>query len=201
MKVTILDVFGSDRQVADAARTTIKMEDGHKLVTDAYMRKMYLCEHSPIRIKQFLILVEDIPYWIVMHFTRHKFGIEHWVSSQRDDRTGVPRENLSQDALVNWKFLVNAAEVVAISRKRRCTQAHKDTRNAWSAILAKLEEVDWALVQACVPDCIYRGWCYEYKSCNYHKTEHYTETLDKYREEVNGWDSQAQQLGMFTETK
>ena len=169
MKIKVIDVFGTDRQVADAARTTIKLEDSDKEVKASYMRKLYLCEHSPIRIKQFLVSVEDIPYWIVMHFARHKFGIEHWVSTQRNDRTGEERG--SQEALVNWKFLVNAQEVIFISRRRLCNQAHRDTKNAWMAILAEIAKIDQTLIDQCVPDCIYRGWCYEHKTCGQHLTK------------------------------
>lgn len=91
MEVRVLDILGTNRQVANAARATINLDGGTKEVSDNYMRTLYLCEHSPIRLKQFYIEVKDIPYWIVMHFTRHKFGIEHWISTQRDDKTGEDR--------------------------------------------------------------------------------------------------------------
>ena len=40
IKVTVTDVGGSYRDVADAARTTIGLEEGTKEVSESYMYKM-----------------------------------------------------------------------------------------------------------------------------------------------------------------
>ena len=86
LRITVEHVNGTDRQIADAARTTIGLDSLTKEVSPNYMRKMYLCEHSPIRIKSFNILIENIPYWVAMHFVRHHVGVTPFVSTQRDDR-------------------------------------------------------------------------------------------------------------------
>lgn len=136
-------------------------------------------------LNSFYIEVKDIPYWIVMHFTRHKFGIEHWISTQRDDKTGEDRNKKPQDAPVRWRFLVNAQEVLFISRRRLCKCAHPETRKAWQRILNAIKPHDEALYSACVPDCIYRGHCYEYKSCGFHKTAEFATQLEVYRSGIN----------------
>ena len=48
MKVTVTHLMGTNREIADYARTTIGLNGGDKEVSDEYMRKLYLCEHSPI---------------------------------------------------------------------------------------------------------------------------------------------------------
>lgn len=183
--VRLLEIQGSDRSVANAARTTVWMDDKEGPVPEGYMRKMYLCEHSPIRAKRFVVEVVGVPYWIAMHFVRHKVGIEHFVSTLRDDRGGQPRNKMSQDAPVIWRFVANAAAVIAISRKRLCMQAHRETQEVWRQVLAAIGVADPELVQACVPECIYRGHCYEYKTCGWHLTEQFQRELDRYRRGIN----------------
>ena len=51
VKVTVTDVGGTYRDVANAARTTINMAEGDKEISEEYMYKMYKCEHSPIRLR------------------------------------------------------------------------------------------------------------------------------------------------------
>ena len=74
MKVTVTHLMGNNREIADYARTTIGLNGGDKEVSDKYMRKLYLCEHSPIRNQVYKIRFEGIPYYIGMHFARHKIG-------------------------------------------------------------------------------------------------------------------------------
>ena len=59
--------------------------------TAAWKKKILLAEHSPIRLMQFAWKWSDLPYWVSVHIVRHKIGIEHFVSTQRTDRTGVDR--------------------------------------------------------------------------------------------------------------
>jgi hypothetical protein len=187
MRIEILDIKGTWRSVADAARTTIGLESGDKEPTESWKRRMLLAEHSPIR----KIIVNwkwwNLPYWVSTHFVRHKFGIEHWVKTQRTDRTGVDRESIVQGALIDHECEANAQAIINISRKRFCMQASPETRDAWQKFLLELQKVQPELANVCVPDCIYRGWCYEYKSCGFHKTPEYQSILDMYRKNINGW--------------
>ena len=56
IKITVESVGGSYRDVADAARVTIGLSEGDKIVTEEYMHRMYKSEHSPIRLREFKIV-------------------------------------------------------------------------------------------------------------------------------------------------
>lgn len=185
MKVEFLGTKGTWREVADSANTTIHKEAGIKEPSSSWKRRMLLCEHSPIRQLFVKCKWYDLKYWVSVHFVRHKFGIEHWVRTQREDRTGVERGELSQSNLVEHEILANAQAMINISRKRLCNQASKETREAWQTLLESIKEEQPELYAVCVPDCIYRGWCYEYKTCGYYKTELFQQKLNEYRNGIN----------------
>lgn len=67
VKITVTDIGGTYRDVADAARTTIGLEEGKKEISESYMYKMYKCEHSPIRLREFKIVIENCPSWVATH--------------------------------------------------------------------------------------------------------------------------------------
>lgn len=186
MRVEFLGVKGKWQEVAAAAYTTINKDAGDKEPTSLWKRRMLLCEHSPIRHLQIMCKWHELMYWVSVHFVRHKIGIEHWVRTQREDRTGIERETLSQGNLVEHEILANAQAFINISRKRLCHQASKETREAWSEALNAIKDEQPEIFAVCVPDCIYRGWCYEYKSCGYHLTDKYRRALADYRREING---------------
>ena len=96
--IKFLKVKGTWREVADAARTTIRQDEGTKEPSSRWKKRILLAEHSPIRKLTFNWKWLDLPYWVSVHFVRHKFGIEHFVSTQRTDRTGVVRDESRQDA-------------------------------------------------------------------------------------------------------
>lgn len=173
LRVEILDVKGSWREVADAARVTVGLPPGEGRPSSKWIKQMLLAEHSPIR----KIIVSwrwyELPYWVSVHFTRHKIGIEHWVKAQRSDRTNVDRNNLPQNAPIIHECTANAQALINISRKRLCSRAAKETRQAWKMFLDKLKEYEPELVSVCVPECVYRGFCPELKSCGFIMTEDY----------------------------
>ena len=184
--VTVKHMSGTRREVADRARTTIGLGEGDKPISDSYMRKLYLCEHSPIRIEQYLVRFENIPYWVAMHLVRHQIGVTPFVSTQRTDRTGKS-ERGSQEELVTLELHLNAQSIINISRKRLCSCASPETRNAWERALIKLDEINPVLVRCCVPDCVYRGWCMEHKSCKWHKKRGFRQVLNNYRDNINDY--------------
>ncbi|MCP4133586.1 MAG: thymidylate synthase ThyX [bacterium] len=185
MKIKYLGTKGTWREVADSANTTINREAGTKEPSSSWKRRLLLSEHSPIR--QLFIKAKwyDLKYWVSVHIVRHKIGIEHWVRTQRTDRTETDRDTLPQANTVEHEILANTQAIIAISRKRLCTQASKETQDAWKSFLEVIKEEQPELHSICVPDCIYRGWCYEYKSCGYHKTAAFREDLDNYRQGIN----------------
>lgn len=185
LKVSVVHVSGTSREVADRARTTIGLGEGDKPISDAYMRKLYLCEHSPTRIQQYRIKLENLPYWVSVHFVRHKIGIEHFVSTQRSDRTNQNRNEKSQSEYVTHEMVLNPQAFITISRKRLCTCASPETRMVWYLILKELEKINKPLRDACVKDCIYRGWCYEHSSCGLHRGQRYRQELREYQDGIN----------------
>ena len=181
MKVEFCKIRGTWREVADAARTTINKYAGKGEPSVAWKRKMLLCEHSPIRLMQVHIKLIDIPSWVSVHLVRHKIGIEHWVSTQRSDRTGVDRNKLPQDTPVNHEMLMNVQALLNISKKRLCNCAADKTIDAWVMVVDAVSEIDPVLAEACVPECVHRGFCPEYKSCGFDKTDIYFAKMVNYR--------------------
>lgn len=166
--------------VKDSAMHTIGKTHG-TYPDSEWKRKMLLAEHSPIRRLRFFWRWNGLKSWVSVHFVRHKHGIEHWVSTQRSDRTGVMRDNLPQDAPVNHSCEANAQALINISRKRLCSCASPETREAWMEVKAKVAETEPELASVMVPECIYRGFCPEIKSCGYANTEAYYIALQEYR--------------------
>ena len=181
MEIDFIEVRGTWRDVADSARTTIGMEKGQKEPPSLWKRKMLLAEHSPIRQLTIRWKWVDLLSWVSVHFVRHKIGIEHFVKSQRTDRTGVDRNQLSQSTLVNHECVATAQAVINISRKRLCKQASPETREAWKLFLDALREKEPELVSACVSECVYRGFCPEVKSCGYCETSAYVKAVENSR--------------------
>ena len=160
--------------MADAARTTVKKDLGEGDPSDKWKKSITRAEHSPIRLIEFLVKTEGVKSWITVHNVRHKIGIEHFVSTQRDDRTGVSRDDKPQGSLVDYEFLVNLQELMTISRKRFCRQAHVETQAFWhevvDALLAdeKAASVLTPVKDLLVPECIARGgMCPEMKCCGF----------------------------------
>lgn len=179
-----LKPLGSWRAVADAARTTVSKPEGDKEPSALWKKKMLLAEHSPIRQLIFRWKWSNLPYWVSVHFVRHKIGIEHFVSTQRTDRTGVARDEMPQGTLVKHECLANAQTIINISRKRLCRKASPETRHTWNVFLHDLKKSEPVLASVCVPECIYRGFCPELDSCGFYKSKTYKQTLEQYRKVV-----------------
>jgi hypothetical protein len=181
--MTILNnikIRGTWREVADAARTTINKKQGTNEPSSRWKKNILLAEHSPIR--QLNIKWKwSIKSWISVHFVRHKIGIEHFVSTQREDITGKSRDDKPQDSLVIHECIANAQAIINISRKRLCTKAHFETRAAWKEVLKELEAKEPELVSVCVPECVYRGFCPEMKGCGFSETIGFQQILTDYR--------------------
>lgn len=188
MEVQFIKTTGNWRDVADAARTTIGMDAGKGEPSASWKRRMLLAEHSPIRKIHINWKWTNLLWWVQTHFTRHKYGVEWWVSTSRSDRTGVDRNIIGQDAPVSVEGEANIQAIINISRKRLCNQASKETRVAWKAFLCKLAQVEPEIDSVCVPECVYRnGFCPEYKSCGWNHTKEFEDQLKRY---LNGMEKQ-----------
>ena len=181
MHIEFMKIIGDWRSVADAARTTVGKESGEGEPSSKWKKNILLCEHSPIRKLMFNWKWANLPSFVSVHFVRHKYGIEHWVSTQRSDRTGIDRTKKTQDAPVSHECLCNASELMFISRRRLCSQASQETREAWNAVISEVAKTEPEVAECCVPECVYRGFCPEFKSCGYCDTESFKENLLSYR--------------------
>lgn len=134
-------------------------------VSDEWKRRMLRAEHSPIRTLMFTVRME-VPYWVSVHFCRHKFGVEHYVSSQRNDRQDrYDRNEAPQGASVVHVMDVNAQELIQMARMRLCGQASKETQ---TVMLEIRDAVVWAnpeFAEFMRPKCVVHGGCNEFRSC------------------------------------
>ena len=181
MTCELVSRSGSWREVADCANVTVNRPVGSVEPTSSWKRRMLLSEHSPIRKLWFDFKWTDLESWVSVHIVRHKIGIEHFVRTQRTDRTGVDRKKLPQDSLVEHRITINAQALITISRKRLCMNASPETRDAWTALLHQIKDIEPELYSACVVECVYRGYCPDFKKCGYSTTEDFQVQLEYYR--------------------
>lgn len=184
MKIDIFSHIDNWQEVKDSTMNTIGKTTG-KYPDSNWKRRLIISEHSPIRRLKFYWRWADLKSWVSVHFVRHKFGIEHWVSTQRTDRTGINRDELPQGSLVNHACEANAQSLINMSRKRLCNCASKETREAWMAIKDKINETEPELASCMVKECIYRGFCPEFNSCGYYTTDAFKQELKEYRRGIN----------------
>ena len=137
-----------------------------KLPTDEWKIKLLESEHSPIRTLWFAFKME-IPYYVSTHFVRHKFGVEHFVQTQRNDRQDkYDRTKAPQDTLVSHIMYVNAQELENMAHVRLCKQASKETREVMQMIVTEVLKTNPEFKTVLVPKCEYRnGKCTEFFPC------------------------------------
>lgn len=87
------------------------------------------------------------------------------MQTQREDRTGVPRDELPQGALVNFRGEANAQHLIDTWRKRLCYQASPETRQYAEDFKQTLSWVEPEISDVLVPNCVYRCGCPEMQMC------------------------------------
>lgn len=187
--VSRLEQVTSWKRVLNAARRTRGKEPLDKEPSNSWKAKMLLAEHSPIRLLEYDFSWKAIKQWVTAHLVRHHEGCEKMVHSQRGDRRAIleeynvnSRDELPQGALNDMDMSANAQALINISRKRLCSCASKETREAWQQVKAEIAKVDPILASKMVPECLYRGFCPEWMSpCGYSKTEKFEKDLQEYR--------------------
>ena len=136
------------------------------LPTSEWKEKLLKSEHSPIRTLWFAFKIKA-PYYCVMHLVRHKIGCEHFVSTQRDDRTNnkTPRAEKPQGEFVDYILYVNAQELMFMARRRLCNQASFETQLIMKSIVSEVLKTNPEFNNVLVPMCVYQGHCSEFKPC------------------------------------
>lgn len=93
------------------------------------------------------------------------------------------QENSDRYTPVNLGILVNAQSLIDMGKLRECMQAHKETREVFAEIKAKITEVDPDLAKMMVKKCVYRGGiCGEPKCCGYNTTMQFDIEMTEYIE-------------------
>lgn len=134
-------------------------------VTDEWKRKILKAEHSPIRTLWFTVRME-LPYWVSTHFVRHKYGVEHYVSSQRNDRqSDYDRTKAPQDAIVTHIMDINAQELMHVARMRLCRQASPETQAVMVQICNEVDKTNPEFSEFLVPKCLAHSGCNEFRTC------------------------------------
>ena len=181
-----LEKVTSWKRVLNAARRTIGKKPIDKEPSNSWKAKLLLAEHSPIRLLEFDWTWGEIQQWVTTHIVRHHEGCEKFVHTQRVDRNPelkeLSRDELPQGLLNDMDMTANAQALINISRKRLCSCASKETREAWKQVKEAIREVDPIMADKMVPECIYRGFCPEFTNpCGYANTKKYQDDLIKYR--------------------
>lgn len=107
--------------------------------------------------------------------------VEHYVKTQRPDRTGQARGG--QDAPVDYRTTANVQGLQDMSQKRLCFLAERPVRGRWAIARMQIATHDPIIARALVPTCVYRGFCPEARKCKerYDKTDHFKRSLDVHR--------------------
>lgn len=175
-----IESIGSWFDVKSATLNTVHKTAVTETVSSKLKYQLLYSEHSPIRALNFRWVWKNLKYWVSVHLVRHKYGIEHFVSTQRTDRTGEDRNKKPQDSPVDHMCIANAQAIINISRKRCCKMASPETRKAWKKFLDSLKDVEPELYDVCVPECVYRGFCPEPNGCGFDGTVDYFVARNNY---------------------
>lgn len=79
-------------------------------------------------------------------------------------------------------LLMNAEEIISISRVRLCNKASKETRDVWNAVVNEIANIDPDLFQLCVPNCVHQGFCRERPCCGFSESAGYKRIRNNYKE-------------------
>lgn len=144
--------------------------------SDEWKLKILAARHSPIRTLMFTIRME-VPYWVSVHYVRHKIGVEHYVRSQRNDRQhDYDRNAARQDVPVVHVMDLNAEALITIIQKRLCGKAAKETREMAGLIRDAVLETNPEFCDVLIEPCMYHyydGYCHEMKPCGHGIAEVY----------------------------
>ena len=180
MKIEIQRVT-SWTDVLNAARFTQRKEPRSEEPSVAWKKKIIKAEHSPLRCLMFNIDFYDIPNYVSVHLVRHVHA-QPFVSTSRPDIDGkqIPREEQKKSDPVNMRLFLNAQEIINISKVRLCNKAESETRKIWRQVVEELRKIEPELANACVRNCLYRGFCPEFKSCGYEDSEVFSQKRNDY---------------------
>ena len=167
MKTEFLKVEIDWNEVKNECRHTVNKEDSDKETSREFIKKILISEHSPIRLPKIKWRWSGIKSWITVHYARHWLGWEKWVQTRRTDRTGVDRNSLRQDELLNMDIEANPQSLINVSGFRLCHQAADETREDMEDLKVSIKEElnEKELSDVMVPRCIAKLGCPELQCC------------------------------------
>lgn len=165
MQTEILKIKGDWEEVVNDCRSTVGKAELGREPSTTFKRDILIAEHSPIRAMVVKWRWPGIKSWIATHWSRHKW--ECFISTQRDDRTGVPRDELPQAAPVNFVGEANAQHLIDTMRRRLCFTAHPETVAYAEELKITLRATQPELSAVLVPNCVYRHGCPEMEGCGF----------------------------------
>lgn len=185
MKIEITRVT-SWTDVLNAARFTqrLPLKSGEPSVK--WKKKIIKAEHSPLRCLMFNIDFYDIPNYTMVHLVRH-IHAQPFVSTSRPDIDGkqLPREKQRKTDPVNMRLFLNAQEIINISKVRLCNKAEDKTREIWREVIKELRKTEPELANACVPNCLSKSYCPEFKTCGFADSELFILKLHDFHNSLN----------------
>lgn len=205
VKVSIRPLIQWDEAYRAALATQGKDSQGKFPSMDWRIRSL-MAEHSQVKLVQYCLSFKNLRQWVGVHILRHPYLLP-FIHSQRidkdqkeaieamtekimsvisDDIKNDPdfnrRDLLPQGTVNDHDFYLNAQTFVNISRKRLCSCASKETREAWQLVKDVMKEADPAIYHCMVRQCIYRGFCSEmHPNCKFWLTPQFAGELHDYR--------------------
>ena len=161
VKVNVIKFDVDWLEIKNLCRKTISMADSNKEPDSTWKRKLLIAEHSPLRHSLITIEINDVPFYVMGHLVRHHIGVTPYVTTSREDRTNIPRDERKQTDLVSMRMDLNIQSLINISRKRLCNQADKTTQIVWLEVIKEIAKYDEDIAWACVPEGIRTGGCPE----------------------------------------
>jgi len=191
------------KRALNAARRTIGKQPLDKEPSSQWKYRALIAEHSPIKLVEYTLSFSDLRQWVGVHLLRHEHVLPY-IHTQRGDRREEievmtekvmsiisediksspdfnKRDYMFQGSENDQDFVVNAQTLINISRKRLCSAASKETREAWQAVRAAIAEQDPEMAEVMVRNCVYRGFCPEWHECGYSKTAAFAKEVEHYR--------------------
>ena len=168
IKVNVIKFDVDWIEIKNLCRKTINMGDSLQEPTSNWKRKLLIAEHSPLRHSLITIEINDVPFYVMGHLVRHHVSVTPYVTTSREDRTNIPRDERKQTDLVSMRMDLNIQSLINISRKRLCNQADKTTQIVWLEVIKEIAKYDVDVAWACVSECIRDCGCPEkFGTCQY----------------------------------
>ena len=135
-----------------------------------WKRKLLICQHSPLRRGVISWKWEEIPFYSMGHFVRHHVGCTPFVSTNREDRTNIPRSERKQTDLVSMEMDANIQSLIDMAARRLCRCSDATTIKYMESLVEAIREKDEDIAWRLVPQCINYGSCIEkFGGCKFYE--------------------------------